>query len=218
MDSRVSSSLQIRGILLNDPKHLSLSVHYCLVLIPRTSLRLHWEPLGKHCLNYVQWNLQSSVAGMFACSFYEHLDCPNHPSLFQTKEDDNNEEAQSRMPGNQTGVAAFSHNKKSFKPLNGTFCPSQPESLAHVPVENIVLQLHTELMEILSWPNDAERNRQWDLTRSLQGTETPVKYAHCPQHIKEGPGRWGINLSLIRNDVLLLISKWRKSVFNQNYL
>lgn len=50
--------------------------------------------------------------------------------------------------------------KKSFKPLNGTFCPSQPESLAHVPVENIVLQLHTELMEILSWPNDAERNRQ----------------------------------------------------------
>lgn len=108
--------------------------------------------------------------------------------------------------------------KKSFKPLNGTFCPSQPESLAHVPVENIVLQLHTELMEILSWPNDAERNRQWDLTRSLQGTETPVKYAHCPQHIKEGPGRWGINLSLIRNDVLLLISKWRKSFFNQNYL
>lgn len=80
---------------------------------------------------------------MFACSFYEHLDYPNCPHLCQTKEDNNNEEAQSWVPGNQAGVTAFSHTKKSLKPLNGIFCPSQTESLARVPVENIAFQLHT---------------------------------------------------------------------------
>lgn len=74
---------------------------------------------------------------MFAFSLCEHLDYPNYPCLSQTKEDtNNNAEA-------QAGVASLSHNKKSFKPLNDIFCPSQAESLAHVPVGDAAFQIHT---------------------------------------------------------------------------
>lgn len=58
---------------------------------------------------------QSSIAGMCALRFCEHLDYPNYPHLFQTREDNNNEEAQSQVPEYQPGVAAFSHNKKIIK-------------------------------------------------------------------------------------------------------
>lgn len=136
--------------------------------------------------------LQSTVFNSWDVwiSFREHLDHPNYPRLFQTKEDNNNnEEAQSWVPGNRAGVAAFYHNKKkqkSLKPLNGIFCSSQ-SPLHMYQWKSSPSKYTQELMEILLWPNDAERNWQWDLTRSLQGTETSVKYAHSP-HGQRGEG------------------------------
>jgi len=60
---------------------------------------------------------------MFAFRFCEHLDYPNYPCLFQTKQDNNNEEAQSQVPENQAGVASFSHNKKIIKTFKWHLLP-----------------------------------------------------------------------------------------------
>lgn len=100
---------------------------------------------------------------MGAFSFCEHLDYPNYPRLFQTKEDNNNEEAQSPVPENHTKVAAFSHNKK--KKIIKTFkwhlfFPVRPSPLHVYQWKTLPSKYTQELMGILLWPNDAERNWQ----------------------------------------------------------
>lgn len=160
---------------------------YWLALFPRTSLRFHWKSWGNTAL-FLFCSSRIFNSWHVWISFCEHLDHPNYPHLFRTKEDNTNEETQSWLPGNQAGAAASYHNKKkkSLRPLNGIFCSSQ-SPLHMYQWKSSPSKYTQELMEILLWPNDAERNLQWDLTRSLQGTEATVKYAHSP-HGQRGEG------------------------------
>lgn len=146
-------------------------------------------------------------------SFCEHLDHPNYPRLFRTKEDNKNEETQSWVPGNQAAVAVFHHYKKIIKAFKWHLL-FQSESLAHVPVEVITFQIHT----------GADGNfvmAQW-CRKKLAVRFNKVTSRHR-NHCKicsfpTWPARWGINVSLIGNSDLRLISKRRKSFFNQNNL
>lgn len=149
---------------------------------------------------------------MFAFGFCEHLDYPNYPRLFQTKEDNNNEEAQSRVPENQARVTAFSHNKKSLKSLNGIFCPSQTESLAHVPVEDIAFQIHTGAdgnFAMAQWCRKklaVRFNKVTSRHRNLcEICSFPTSYKNRAREVRDKPftyGKWWFMINFQKKEIL----------------
>lgn len=160
--------------------------------------------------------LQSTVFNSWDVwiSFREHLDHPNYPRLFQTKED-NNEEAQSWVPGNRAGVAAFYHNKKKkiIKTLKWHLL-FQSESLAHVPVEIVTFQIHTGADGNFVMAQWCRKKLAVRFNKVTSRHRNLCKICSFPTW----PARWGINVSLVGNGDLQLISKRRKSFFNQNNL
>lgn len=163
------------------------------------------------CFCFVQSRIFSSWNVWI--SFCEHLDHPNYPRLFRTKEDDNNEETQSRVPGNQAGVTASYHNKKIIKTFKWHLL-FQSESLAHVPVEFIAFQIHTGADGNFVMAQWCRKKLAVRFNKVTSRDRNHCKICSFPTW----PARWGINVSLMGNSDLRLISKRRKSFFNQNNL
>lgn len=153
--SRLSRSLQNHGIPLNGSKPSLLLA--CPFSKDKSEISL--ETLGTHCLVFALFSLESSIAGMFESAFVNiwitqiiHVFFGQRKIIKMRRLRAGSLEIRLHL---QFSIII----KKSLKPLNGIFCSSQ-SPLHMYQWKSSPSKYTQELMEILLWPNDAERNWQ----------------------------------------------------------